>query len=517
MPCGAAGRAYSIRPRVMPLDFRMLGPLEVYRDGYSLPLGGAKQKSVLAILVVHVGQLVSVDTLVDCLWDDAPPNAATNVVQTYVSRLRRVLSTTRTAAADVLKSRSGGYVLDVSRESVDLFRLEDAVDEARKCLRDGAAMEARTALSEALSMFTGTPLAEFRYDRWAQGELERIEELRVGALETRIDADLALGEHASVITELDALIRQHPLREHLRWQLMLALYRSGRQADALEVYRSTQGELSEQLGIDPSPALRDLERRVLTQDPSLESTPRLREAEEGPAPGSVQSKDAELTDPLPTEGVLVRNERDARIAMQPPAGEPPADANEHGTTTSVQRSAHRRRPVIAAAIGIGLLAGALALVYRDDGKPIGPETPSAKTASESSAGNPEVTLERVSREGGDLTAAGGVSGLPSDWIIRLIATDDPDRRDWKYSPPASMDEDAGHWTAAIPDFGELYDVQIALFPIPHGAGTWATGGQLSVPGIGEPKAELETAIPDAALILDLPLPPSNDQPESPSA
>lgn len=241
------------------MDYRILGPLEVVDDGREVSLGGTKQRAVLACLLLRANQVVSNERLIDELWGDAPPPTAVKTIQVYVSRLRKELG-------DRVGTRPPGYILRVDPSELDLDRFEQLVGDARA---SGPA-EAAEKLREALALWRGSPLAEFAYEPFAQPDIARLEELRLAALEERIDADLGCGRHAQVAGELESLVAEHPLRERLRAQLMLALYRSGRQAEALEAYRNARHTLLEELGLEPSPALQRLEQAILTQDESLE-------------------------------------------------------------------------------------------------------------------------------------------------------------------------------------------------------------------------------------------------------
>jgi DNA-binding SARP family transcriptional activator len=249
------------------LEYRILGPLEVAANGRAVPLGGTKQRALLAVLLLHRSAVVPTDRLVEDLWGAEAPAAAAKTVQVHVSRLRKALGNA------ALETRAGGYALNVEAESVDLFRFEDLTQDGRRLLAAGDPAAARAAFGEALALWRGPPLADFAYEPFAQTEISRLEELRVAALEDRIDADLALGETASLVPELEALIASHPLRERLRRQLMLALYRGGRQADALRAYREARSALDD-LGIEPARALRELEAAILRHDPSLDPTVR---------------------------------------------------------------------------------------------------------------------------------------------------------------------------------------------------------------------------------------------------
>ncbi len=241
------------------IEFRLLGPLEVRgRDG-PLPLGGAKQRAVLALLLLHSNRVLGRDRLIDELWGENPPKTAVTTLQVYVSRLRKVLP------EGTLVTRSPGYLLEIEPESVDLRQFERLVIEAHEADPGCAA----ALLDEALALWHGAPLAEFGDLPFVRVERARLEELRLAASEERTEAELALGRHAELVGELETLIIEAPHRERLRAQLMLALYRSDRQADALAAFRATRAALDE-LGIEPSVALRELERRILAQDPALE-------------------------------------------------------------------------------------------------------------------------------------------------------------------------------------------------------------------------------------------------------
>ena len=245
------------------MQYRVLGPLEV-RDGEeSLPLAGAKQRALLALLLLHANRVLSRDRLIDELWGDQPPATAVTSLQVYVSRLRKLLP------AETLLTRPPGYVLEVKPEELDLRHFERLLAEGRTALADGDAARASRLLREALDLWRGPALAEFAYEPFAQAEIGRLEDLRLAAVEERTEADLTLGRHADLIGELEALIAENPHRERPRRQLMLALYRAGRQADALDLYRETRRLLSDELGLDPSPDLQALEKAILNHEPTL--------------------------------------------------------------------------------------------------------------------------------------------------------------------------------------------------------------------------------------------------------
>ena len=245
------------------MQFRILGPLEAAERDVPRPLGGARQRAVLAILLLHRGEVVSGERLVEELWGERAPATAGKVLQAYISRLRKAIG------GDVLLTRGRGYVLPAAAGELDLDEFERLAADGRAALAGGDAASAAARLREALGLWRGPPLADFRYEAFAQGEIARLEEARLAALEDRIDADLALGRHGEVIAELEALVRAHPLRERLWAQLMIALYRGGRQSDALLAFRRARGRLVAEIGVEPGPELRALETAVLAHDPGL--------------------------------------------------------------------------------------------------------------------------------------------------------------------------------------------------------------------------------------------------------
>jgi YVTN family beta-propeller protein len=246
------------------MEFRVLGSLEVVdRDG-PVALGAPKQRALLAVLLLHRGEPVSSGRLIDEIWGEQPPASANKIVQGYVSSLRKLLGDGR------LLTQGRGYMLRVEPGQTDVDRFEALVVEGRRALEDSDALTAGAVLREALTVWRGPALTDFAYQPFAQAEIARLEESRVAALEDRIDADLASGEHARLVGELEALVREYPLRERLRGQLMLALYRSGRQADALRAYQDGRSELLDGLGLEPGPELKALERAILAQDPGLD-------------------------------------------------------------------------------------------------------------------------------------------------------------------------------------------------------------------------------------------------------
>ena len=264
------------------LEFRLLGPVEVAVGGSAVPLGGPKQRSLLALLVLHAGEPVSRDRLVDALWGDRPPATAATALHGYVSNLRKAIEPERPAggAPSILVTVEPGYALRIAAEQVDVERFRALAAGARAA---GDPEAAARLLCEALALWRGPALADLADEPSLAAEATRLDDERAAAVEDRIDADLELGRHSELVGELESLIAAAPLRERPRAQLILALYRCGRQADALAAYRDARRTLVEEVGIEPGPALRELEGRVLAQDPALDLVRRQR-AESPPDP-----------------------------------------------------------------------------------------------------------------------------------------------------------------------------------------------------------------------------------------
>jgi DNA-binding SARP family transcriptional activator len=237
-------------------EFRVLGPLEVVDDGEARPLGGLKQRALLALLLLDAGRVVSTDRLLDALWSGEPPPTASASLQNFVSQLRKALG------PEAIETRPPGYVIRLEPQQLDVARVRRLVDEAR------ASDPARRArlLREALGLWRGGALLEFEYEAFAQSEIARLEEFRLTLVEEWVEAELAVGRHAEVVSELEGLVREHPLRERLRAQLMLALGRSGRQQEALDVYQEGRDVLVERLGLEPSPLLKRVHMSILRQE-----------------------------------------------------------------------------------------------------------------------------------------------------------------------------------------------------------------------------------------------------------
>jgi len=252
------------------LEYRLLGPLEVADGGTQLPLRGQKQRALLAIMLIHAGEVLATDRLVDLLWGEHPPRTAATSLQNFVAQLRKVLP------PDVLVTKPSAYQLCASPDQIDVGRFERLVREAKIESPDRRV----DLLRDALGLWRGGALCDFRYEPFAETEIRRLEELRLDAIEERIAAELELGRGADLIAELESLVRENPLREALRGQLMLALYRAGRQAEALQTYHDARHVLVDELGIEPRPALQELYRSILRQERTLDRAPPTRRVED---------------------------------------------------------------------------------------------------------------------------------------------------------------------------------------------------------------------------------------------
>jgi DNA-binding SARP family transcriptional activator len=255
----------------------LLGPVELRRDGVVLPVGAAKKRMILAVLGLSGGEVVSTDRLIDAVWGERPPPSAGKALQVYVSQLRDAVEPARRAPSIII-SQAPGYALALPPQAFDVRVFERLWDEGRRLLASESPDLAADVLSRALALWRGPPLADLAYEEAFAQDVSRLEEMRSTCLEDRIDADLGAGRHADVIADLEDLTHRYPLRERACELLMLAYYRSGRQADALHAYRRMRATLVGELGLEPSRALAELERQILQQDPALD------EAVAGPAP-----------------------------------------------------------------------------------------------------------------------------------------------------------------------------------------------------------------------------------------
>lgn len=249
------------------MEFRILGPLEVSNAREGFTLDAPKVRALLGVLLLHPNEVVSSERLIDELWGERPPATAAKIVQTYVSQLRRTLD------PDAIETRTPGYALHVADDALDSARFRHLIAQGRRVAASGAHDQAQRIYQEALALWRGPPLADVQFESFARNEVEQLEEERLSARMDMIDCELALGAHERLVAELETLVSQYPLRERLRAQLMLALYRCGRQADALEVYREGRRALHDELGIEPGPALRGLEQSILRQESELGGAP----------------------------------------------------------------------------------------------------------------------------------------------------------------------------------------------------------------------------------------------------
>src|SRR5581483_4767892 len=254
------------------MEFLLLGPLDVVADGESLLLGGASQRALLVLLLLHRNEVVSADRIIDALWPAEPPRTAAQVVRVYVSQLRKILEPARgDTDSPVIVTRGSGYTLRTGPDDVDLDRFEALRHEGRRLLDEGLVQDAADRFTAALTLWRGPPLQDVAYASFAQQEIARLEDIRLAVLEDRFDAELAGGRDSDLVPDLEALVAENPLRERLRAQLMLALYRAGRQAEALDVYQEGRRHLVEELGIEPGDTLRRLETQILRHDAALET------------------------------------------------------------------------------------------------------------------------------------------------------------------------------------------------------------------------------------------------------
>src|SRR5256886_1737744 len=259
------------------MEFRILGPLEVWEAGRPVTLSGAKPRALLAILLIQANRVVSTDRLIDLLWGEAPPDTVANTLQSCVSKLRRNLEPGHVHGSphQVVIGQPPGYLIRIDKDQLDLTKFERLAGEARQSMAAGEPEAAAASLRTALALWRGPAFDNLADEPFAVAEANRLGEMRLRALEDRIEAELSLGRHADLVGELEALVAEHPPRERLRGQLMLAPYRSGRQAEASEVFYKTREVLVDQAGLEPGPELQRLLKAILNQDPGLELQPRV--------------------------------------------------------------------------------------------------------------------------------------------------------------------------------------------------------------------------------------------------
>lgn len=327
------------RVTVLDVEYGILGPLELRKNGVEVQLAPGHQRALLALLVLRRNQVVSMGRILTALWDDEPPQTAHKVVQNAVSHLRKTLGAN-------LATHPPGYELRVEEGELDLDRFTTLVDRAQG---EEPARAAQT-LRDALSLWRGPPLTDFAYDQFAQSAIAELNELRVGALEDRIDADLALGGDAKLVPELETLVAEHPLRERLRGQLMLALYRGGRQNEALETYAEGRKRLVDELGLEPGPELRGLEKQILQHDPALGPA-----ARSIPAPATVARRRRKV---IGAVCVLVLAAASVSFVSYHDLGaDPPAPISVAGDNVAVVDPSANR---VVAAVSVGARPGRVA-------------------------------------------------------------------------------------------------------------------------------------------------------------
>jgi DNA-binding SARP family transcriptional activator len=366
------------------MDFRILGPLEVTDGERALALGGVKQRLLLAVLLLHANEVVSPDQLRAELWGDVPPATAAKSIHVYVSRLRKEFG------PDRLVTRAPGYVLRVDASELDAARFERLLETARQTADPAAT--ART-LREADALWRGPALADLAYETSVQADIQRLEELRLTAVEERIDADLAAGRHAELIGELESLVAKHPLRDRLRGQLMLSLYRSSRHAEALNVYRVAQRELSDELGLEPSRELRRIEQAILRQDPELDAE---RPPDTPPDSGRAPPDRSILVVPRMPEGTDVLLTLAAPLAATQP-----------------------RRELIVACVVAADTIGAAATMLAGTARALGERGHAARSAAFSSPSAGEDIVRLTSEHGADLLLM-DAGRAPLDGEARIV-------------------------------------------------------------------------------------------------
>lgn len=311
------------------LVFGVLGPLEVWLDSASVRVGGPRQRALLGLLLCHANQVVSRGQLIEELLGDQPPATADRILRVQVSRLRKALGDVTGSGQPRLQTRPPGYLLHVAEGELDVHLFEQQIAAGRQALADGDPGRAAGLLREAESLWRGRPLADLESGPFAGLEARRLETLRIQAVEDRIDVELALGRHSVVCPELEQLVTEHPMRERLRGQLMIALYRSGRQAGALQTYQEGRSLLVEELAVEPGPELRKLQLAVLEQDTALD-LPR-------PPRGTTPSRSpARGRPPGRCGGPARRFQAWFRNAAPPPP--PPPDAPDHSGARDSRRT-----------------------------------------------------------------------------------------------------------------------------------------------------------------------------------
>lgn len=388
------------------VEFRILGPLEASVEGRPVPLGGPKQRALLALLLVHAGTVVAADELIDEVWGaDAPPTVRAGL-QVYLSRLRRTLGSDR--GNELLVRHAYGYALMIDPDRLDAERFEQLAREGRDALAEGQVAQAAETLSRALSIWRGPALADLARVPFAQAEARRLEDLRLQAIEHRITAELRLGRSSDVVSELEGLVAAHPYREGLRAQLMLALYRSGRQVEALEAYAAARRVLSDDLGLEPGYALRQLEQAILQHDQVLELAPAAAMVERAPTDATRHPDDS------PSRADLAAG---AAALHDPALGPLPHVIRRESRTM-------RGRLALVAAAAAALIAGLIGI---------------AASQSEPTVMLPPRSLALVDPATLELRAVISLNGAPSDLAVgrRAVFVALPGRRSVVAVDPSS--------------------------------------------------------------------------------
>jgi DNA-binding SARP family transcriptional activator len=349
------------------VEFQILGPLEVLEGGRPLALGRLKERMVLAVLLLHANEFVSRERLIDELWGVAPPATARKAVNVYISKLRKALTVN---GDDPIATADGGYRLVVGSDLLDADRMRRLVAAARERMADGESEAASRLLQEALSSWRGPTLAGLQLESFGRDEVAQLDELRLAVLMDRIDCDLALGRHERVLGELQVLVQEHPLRERLRAQQMLALYRADRQADALDAYQRARHTLIDELGIEPSESLQRLQQAILRHDPALE------------APAGMAATNGAATAPVPVE--------DAGPLAAPPRSRPRP------------RALRRRSLVVGGLVIVAAVAALVAFLSTRGGGVRPPSSPVSSVSPNSVASLDPATGAQVSDFGGGL-------------------------------------------------------------------------------------------------------------------
>ena len=396
------------------MRFSMLGPLQIGVGGHELTVAGPKQRALLLFLLLHRNEVVSSDRIIDALWGEESTEREDATLRVHISHLRSALEPDRPKGSDptVLVTEAAGYVLRVEPDDVDVDRFERLTDEGRSVMADDPG-SAADLLGTAIELWRGEPLEDVAYEEFAQLEIRRLTDLRQAATEDLLEARLAAGDHHSVVTELEAMLREHPLRERLYGLLMLAQYRSGRQADALRLFQRAERVLGEELGTEPSPQLRRLEEQILLHDPRLEPPERARGASAGTAP-------LEATNPFKGLRAFVESDADRFVGRDRVVAEVLRHISQGDRlVTLVGASGSGKSSVVRAGLIPALRKGALA---GSDAWYVAQMTPGALPFAELEAALLHSTIDAPDSLGEQLE--GEEAGLLRA-VLRVLPTDSP--------------------------------------------------------------------------------------------